>query len=274
MARAEVNGTHLFYVEAGEGEPLVVLHGSWLDHEEWLPVVRQLAPSFRVVAYDRRGHGRSETSGSEGSFTEDAADLEELLEQLGMAPAHVVAHSTGGAIALRLAVRRPELFRSLASHEPPLFATLAGDPRAAPLLERLEGTLEAVEELLARGEHEAAARRFSAAALGPDAWEHELSDADRERMIRNAPTFLEEVRQPERLDLDLTGLGALPFPVLLTEGAKSSPLRGMVATRLTEVLPHVERRVLDGVAHMPQLTDPEGYANVVRDFVSRVLASS
>jgi pimeloyl-ACP methyl ester carboxylesterase len=187
---------------------------------------------------------------------------------LDAVPAHVVAHSSGGAIALRLALRRPELFRSLVMHEPPLFTVLAGDPVAAPLLVRLQETLASVGDMLPRGEDEAAAIRFSAAAFGPGAWEEELAQADRARMIRNAQTFLNELRQPERLTVDVSALRTLSLPVLLTEGSNSSPVRGMVAERLAQALPTSERQQLAGARHMPQLTHPDMFASVVRDFVT------
>jgi pimeloyl-ACP methyl ester carboxylesterase len=54
-----VNGAKLFYELNGSGDPLVLVHGSWVDHKDWQLVVPHLARSFRVLTYDRRGHSLS-----------------------------------------------------------------------------------------------------------------------------------------------------------------------------------------------------------------------
>ena len=121
MPTATVNGVRLSYTIIGdEGPPLVLVHGSWADGGDWELVVPALAEHFRVLTYDRRGHSQSERPPGQGSLDEDAADLAALIEQLELAPAHVVGHSSGGSIVLRLAARRPELFRSLSVQEPAL----------------------------------------------------------------------------------------------------------------------------------------------------------
>ncbi len=60
MPRTKANGIELNYDEAGNGETVVLVHGGWSDRNNWLPVVSALAESFRVIAYDRRGHGLSQ----------------------------------------------------------------------------------------------------------------------------------------------------------------------------------------------------------------------
>jgi pimeloyl-ACP methyl ester carboxylesterase len=105
----------------GDGPRLALVHGSWGDASSWQLVVDALADSFRVLVYDRRGHSPP----GQGSVHEDAEDLGALLESLDLAPAHVAANSYRGNIALRLVAARPELFRSLSCHEPPLWDLLA-----------------------------------------------------------------------------------------------------------------------------------------------------
>ena len=76
MATATVNGVQLFYELTGTGEiPLVFVHGSWVSHRTWERVVPLLADSFRVLTYDRRGHGESERPTTQGSVRDDAAAL-------------------------------------------------------------------------------------------------------------------------------------------------------------------------------------------------------
>ncbi|HKA09053.1 MAG TPA: alpha/beta hydrolase [Candidatus Dormibacteraeota bacterium] len=270
MARVKVNGVQLYYEQAGAGDPLVMVHGSWLDHGDWDLVVSRLSGSFRVVTYDRRGHSNSEASPHQGSFDEDAADLAGLIEALDCAPAHLVGHSSGAIIALLLATTRPELVRTLNLHEPPLFDLVAGDPEVQPLLAPVGAALGAVRQKLEQDDHRAAARQFAdEVSFGPGSWNGVLTSEARERMIQNAPTFLDELRQPVRLRVDLDRLGHFDRPVLLTEGAESPRLRGLCMGGLARALPQAERRVLVGTAHLPHVTDPERYALLIEEFALR-----
>jgi len=71
----------------GTGEiPIAMVHGSWFSRQNWDSVVPRLAESFRVITYDRRGHGESERPSGQGSVREDVADLAALIEHLGIAP--------------------------------------------------------------------------------------------------------------------------------------------------------------------------------------------
>ena len=129
-----------------------------------------------MLIYDRRGHSRSERPATQGSFDEDGDDLAALLEALELAPAHVVTNSGGGNIALRLATRRPDVFRSLSCHEPALWGLLEQDPECQKILRQGARSLEAVGRRIVRGDHEGAARQFvEEVAFGPGAWDNELT---------------------------------------------------------------------------------------------------
>jgi pimeloyl-ACP methyl ester carboxylesterase len=136
MAEIEVNGVRLRYELTGQGDGVVLVHGSWDDRHGFDAVAPDLAERFRVLAYDRRGHSDGEGG---GTLDDDVADLAALIEGLVLGPAHVVGHSRGGAVALRLAIARPELVRTVNVHEPPLFALLADHPEVRARLEEMGG---------------------------------------------------------------------------------------------------------------------------------------
>src|SRR5262249_57433861 len=104
--------------------------------------------------------------------------------------------------------------------------------------------LGAVRQKLEQDDHRAAARRFAdEVSFGPGSWNGVLTSEARERMIQNAPTFLDELRQPVRLRVDLDRLGHFDPPVLPTEGADSPRLRGLCTAGPSAALPHAEPRV-------------------------------
>ncbi len=140
MPFATVDQRALYYeVHGADGDPTVLVHGSFVDHQSWDLVVPGLSQALQVVAYDRRGHGRSAPGPRLHPVADDAADLAGILESANLFPAHVIAHSYGGAVAIHLAIHRPELVRSLAVHEPPFLGLLAENPATAVEAELLIG---------------------------------------------------------------------------------------------------------------------------------------
>ena len=265
MPTATVNGVRLFYVLTGDaGPPLALVHGGWGDHTAWDPAVPAFAERFRVLAYDRRGHSRSERPPGPDRIEDDVADLAALLERLGLAPAHVAGFSFGAAIALRLAMRRPDLVRSAAAQEPPLFALLADDPVHGPTMRQALARIEAVAARVEAGDVEGGARQFYD-GIAPGAWEA-MPPAERRVRVGNAPTFVGEARGPESYTLDLAALAACTRPVLMSYGDQSPPRFLPVVAKLAAVLPRAELRVFAGAGHVPVRTHAAAYVAAVTAF--------
>lgn len=267
MPVTRANGVELFYEATGSGEPLVLVHGSWVDHHSWDPVVGSLSETFEVVAYDRRGHSQSERPPGQGGVHEDADDLAELIDALRLGPAHVVANSFGSIVALNAAVRRPEVFATLVAHEPPLLELLAGT-QFEPVRQEVNRRAGAVIERLEAGEDQAAAKLFvETLAWGPGAWEQELTGELRETFVANAPTFLDESRDPDWQQPDLQRLREFDRPALLTKGSASPPFFGQIVDTIASVLPHFKIATIDGAAHTPHQTTTERYVDLIRRFI-------
>jgi pimeloyl-ACP methyl ester carboxylesterase len=268
MPTAQINGVELYYQLSGQkGNPLVLVHGSWGDHHNWDPVVPTLASSFRVLTYDRRGHSQSERPAGQGSKREDAADLAVLIEHLDFAPAHIVGSSFGASIVLRLASERPELFRSLIVHEPPLFGLLK-EPSVRDALQTSGERIQVVVELLEAGQMESGVRQFvESIMIGPGAWE-KLPEEVRQLFIFNAPTWLDEMRDPEWKELDVELLAGFAPPALLTQGGQSEAFLPLVMEEVARALPGALRRTFPEAGHVPYSSHPEEYVEAVTAFIN------
>jgi pimeloyl-ACP methyl ester carboxylesterase len=263
MPKVEANGVELYYELHGSGEPLVLVHGSWVDATAFAMVVPRLSETFRVLVYDRRGHSRSERPDAQGSVDEDGDDLAALVEALDLAPVYVATNSSGGNIALRLALRRPELFRVICCHEPALFGLLEHDPEGQEMLQQAFRSVEAISRRIAEGDHEGGAQQFvDEIAFAPGAWENEVPPEAREMFVRNAATWLDELRDPTLLSIDEDALARLEVPVCLTQGSDSSPLFLRTVDLLAELIPRATRETIEGAAHVAQLQAPERYVEV------------
>ena len=105
---AEVRGSRLRYLVCGEGEPLVLVHGLGGAAANWLALAPLLLRGRRLLVPELPGHGGSEPLPAAANLNAYADSLAEVVEREGLSPAAVVGHSLGGAIALRLAIRRPD----------------------------------------------------------------------------------------------------------------------------------------------------------------------
>jgi 3-oxoadipate enol-lactonase len=116
MPTLKTNDAELFYKEAGKGEPVLLLHGLGSSTLDWDPQIEALQGSFRVIAMDSRGSGRSRdllTPGGPFSVAQFAADAALVLDLLDASPAHIVGLSMGGMIAFQLALDSPRSVKTL-----------------------------------------------------------------------------------------------------------------------------------------------------------------
>jgi pimeloyl-ACP methyl ester carboxylesterase len=269
MPRISANGIELNYDLTGAGETVVLVHGGWSDRNNWLPVVPELARSFSVVAYDRRGHGLS-TRDVPGTRRDQEDDLAALIEGLAEEPVHVAGTSFGGSIALGLAARRPDLVRGIVAHEPPLMSVVAADPEISVQLLAVQATIRAIRAQVERGDARGAAEQFvEEVALGPGAWEL-LPQPLRETMVDSAPAFVAEQQDAAWADVELDELAAISSPLLISEGDESPPLFAPIVAKLAGAIGHAEVHTYRGAGHAPHLTHPGDYLTAVTDFLSRV----
>ena len=115
MARHTIrrNGIELFARDRGEGLPLLLAHGMWCDHRIFDRMIGELGPSFRTIALDLRGHGRSRPASRPWSVLDLADDLRKVLDVLAIERAVVVGHSLGGMAALHMALACPQRLKAL-----------------------------------------------------------------------------------------------------------------------------------------------------------------
>jgi pimeloyl-ACP methyl ester carboxylesterase len=255
MTDLHLNGVRLHVAPpAGDGEPLILIHGGWTDHRTFAQVVPLLASDYHVIAYDRRGHSLSERGPGMLPRRRDEDDLAALIEALAVAPAHLMGTSHGASIALSLAGRRPELVRSVVAHEPPLLA-LAPQPA-------VEAKFAAVSEQLMGGDAEGGARRFfEDVVLGPGGWEL-VPEAIRRAAVANARTFLDLCDDPDAMTLDVAAVRRHPGAITITRGEVSpawlQETAAATADRLGRPL-----AVIPGAGHAPHLTVPQALADAI-----------
>ena len=268
MPKNVINGVELYWELSGQSGPVIVLiHGAWIDHNNWGEFVPYLEKSFRVLNYDRRGHSQSERPTKQGSMKDHIADLVELLTFLDLPLAHLLGNSYGAMIALRTAAEHPEVCLSVSAHEPPFLhlneaAMLNKDVAEMDQLQR-----EVVEKLMA-GEMESSISRFMNAVVLPDVWDT-FPDDFRKFLVSQAPTFIDDVNDPDPWSVNLEKLAKFPQPTLLTQGENSAKFYGVILDEIHKAVPQAERLVIQGADHGPQVSHPQEYAEIIMSFISK-----
>jgi pimeloyl-ACP methyl ester carboxylesterase len=238
--------TELNLVVWGEGEPVILVHGSMSRGTETFAGQKPLSEKYRLILVDRRGYGGSPFTAC-SDFMEDAHDLVDLLG----GGAHLVGHSYGAVACLVAAGMQPEKVRSLTVIEPPAFGLLRENPdveRAITHFQAAYAGSDPIEFYLAFTGHPENEPRpkleFS---------EGELSD------IRTAM----HQRPAWEAEVDLARLAAAPFPKLVVSGGRmhlpekqrSDPrVKALLAVcdHLTAGL-NAQRAIFDKAAHNPQI---------------------
>src|SRR5205807_9435336 len=155
---------------------------------------------------------------------DDVADAAALIEGMDAAPAYVVANSYGSCIALRLAAERPELVKTMVCHEPPMLGLLEASAEHKGLFDEQMTKLAEVRRRLEKGDLRDGAEYFvENVALGPGAWAM-VPPPMQDMFVRNAPTYLGELRDPDAVRIDVDDLRRIHAPVLLANGGQSPPM--------------------------------------------------
>ena len=268
MPMISINGTQLYYEEAGEGQPMLFIHGMCGDASVWADQVRRLSPHAHCVAYDRRGHSRSPL-GPVAQRTVDlhADDAAQLIMELGLAPCILIGSSGGARIGLDVVRRYPRLLAGAVLSEPPVF-TLAPDGGAAFIAQ----IKPAVEEAIARGGPPAAVDAFFEIVC-PGLW-RQLSDDRRNIPYRaNAAEMLGDLTMPP-YQVSPTDLTHIRVPCLIVRGSESMPVFRAVADVLAENIPGARLVELEGSGHVTYAEKPEAFAAEVLSFASTLHAAT
>ena len=267
MPTVSVADTKLWYEVAGRGDPTVFVHGSLVDHTTWERVRRGLAPSLQTLVYDRRGYGTSSGPHRVHPVRDDAGDLSRLLDAIDLYPVHVIAHSYGVAVGLRLAADRPEMVRSLVLHEPLFVGLLEDDPATAPEADRLRQGMREMQSLVRSSRQEEAARMVVDALSSEErGWDRTSPEVQR-AILRYVDRWSEEIMDPEATKPESAALNDLLIPVLVTTGERSPPFLHRVAAQLAGRLRNATSRSLPGVGHVPHLSDPDQFIALVHGFL-------
>jgi 3-oxoadipate enol-lactonase len=254
------DGGWLRYTTAGDGDPVVLIHGFGLDFNMWGPQWRAFAERHRVIRYDLRGYGGSSLPAGPYSHVDD---LLALIEYLGAGPVHLVGLSLGGRVALRVAAQNPKAIRSLTLAD----AAMDGHAWTADWLSlwsrmtdaATAGDLARAKQLWREHPLFAPANRIP-----------EAGDALRMMIDRYSGWHLGH-KDPGTAPARALGktLSSISIPTLVLVGELDLPDFQAIAQRLAREIPQAELRTIGGSGHMSNMEAPKLFNEIVLQFLRR-----
>ena len=264
----------LHYVAAGDPArpPLVLVHGGGHDWRHWRKHLPHFAERWHVVAYSRRyaEPNRNDTLAPDYSAKSDARDLLALLDALGLARVHLVAHSIGAVAALFLATGHPDRVDRLVVAEPPVLRWIRGMPGGEAMWQRFEARMwRPAAERFHAGDAEGAMRIITDSFAGEGTFDR-LHERSRRRVLENARDWEAFQRSTDSFpELPRERVRALDRPVLMLSAERTIPAHRMVDDELERLLPRVERVRIADASHDMWVDQPEATRAAALAFLSR-----
>jgi pimeloyl-ACP methyl ester carboxylesterase len=270
MATVNVNGTNLYYREAGSGEPLLLIHGSGFNADVWDKVIDAFARDYRTIIYDRRAYQRSQGKPPPlaNYAHQQGEDIAALLQTLNATPANIVGWSAGGIFSLDATLLHPDYVKRLVLYEPPLYV-LRFIFTDYPLLK----DFTKMYLLKAIGKQPAAAvcfaRMVSIYQDGHNSYDKFSTEfqaklaADANTLFAELPVVLGGKPKPEILSTQIK------VPVTLLVGEQSSSTVKKTTENLAGILHNAPVIRLPESNHFAQVDQPDQFVKAVKVALAR-----
>lgn len=264
MASIGINGIEQHFAEAGEGPPLVLVHGTLGDQRSWEMQMAAFGARYHVYALSL-AHCWPGAWEESGDFTiaRHTADVAAFIRAIG-GRARLIGHSRGGHIAFRVASGHPELIEELVLVEPggELDESLGGAPASGG---QAAGFARVAAEIAA-GRIEEAMRINSENTGGPGAWDRKSRIA-KQRALDNARTMLGQMHE-NRKPFSRAAAEAITARTLLINGDQTRPNFIAVVEALAGVMPDARREVIAGATHTVPTDQPGAFNAAVLGFLA------
>ncbi len=270
----DLHGDRVAYLDEGQGEVVLLLHGMAGSSATWRSVIGPLSRKYRVIAPDLLGHGQSAKPRSDYSLGAFAVFLRDLLDELGVTSATIVGHSLGGGVAMQFIYQHPDYCQRLI-----LISSGGLGPEVGWTLRLLSAPgaelilpIIAPSPVLAGGEKVRSwlAKFGIETPRGDEIWSAYSSFADEQtrhsflRTLRSVVDYRgQSVSALNRLDVKAD------TPTMAIWGDQDAIIPVEHAFAAHEARPGTRLEVLTGVGHFPQVEKPTEVVDLIDDFIAR-----
>lgn len=265
MPEVRVNDINMYYEIHGEGEPLLLIHGTCFDTTGWAQQIPSFSQKYQVIVFDNRGTGRTDTTKPPYIIEQMADDAAMLMDNIGINKAHILGYCMGGPIAQELAIKYPERVKDLTLAASLARLTPIGLNRTKLLMRMFQEGINPetvirnfflwffTDRFFENGEQvNSAVNNFLNLLSSPKAAEG-LNGQVNAILNYNARGHLHHITAPT---LVVVGMDDILTPVKCSEEVASS-------------IPNAELIILENAAHSLPFENPERLNKVALDFFGR-----
>jgi pimeloyl-ACP methyl ester carboxylesterase len=284
LQNVDVGQVKLAYVEAGEGEPVIFVHGIPTDFRAWTGQIGPFSSKYHVIAYSRRlaQPNRNEMNYEKSTIENNSQDLVGLIDELGFSSVHLVGHSYGGFAAAYCASTNPGLIRTLTLIEPAV---------STMLLKNLKSRSEFIGLLFAHPSIAISAAKFQRGSLAPSLKAFREGDFDaalrfnldgimnRHGAFEQLPESVRVMtKENERTVGELMAqvpvfgrdeASRISAPTLLIHGTDSPKVLHAIVDRLRKAIPYSETSIVSRAAHFPHFEKSKEFNELVLGFLAK-----
>lgn len=265
--RVRANGISINYEINGQGDNIVLIHGAFDNLDMWYNQVPIFSNKYRVITYDLRGFGKTESPEGEYSISLFAEDLYEFSKAIGIESGIYIGFSLGGSIAVHLAIEHPEIVKAIVMANSSAGLAVTTPPPNA------QERFQTIQDLLDKGEIRKAAEMMTAAALSPNF--SSKNPAEFERYVRvklqNDPQTFARVMRSLRREVSKPDVNRLICPTLIIVGENDSVMGPEQGKQVQQAIPNSKLAVV-AAGHASAIERPDQFNTVVLDFISEVIA--
>lgn len=267
------NGVELHTARAGQGLPLVLIHGAMGDWRGWGEQWPVFTRHFDCISYSRRySHpNRNDMPSPDHGALHEAEDLRLLLQAMDVRePAILVGSSYGGFVALALAARHPELVRAVVAVEPPMMKYAQCTPEGLAVAETFRReVIEPANAAFRAGEDERAAQIMTGGINGGQSAVNTGTAMARRLQNLRAMKML-ALSSDEFPWLSPAQLSGLPMPVLLLAGRQTQPVHRVIFENVCAAMPQAQHGWVDGAGHGVTREQPDIFNRLALAFLASV----
>jgi pimeloyl-ACP methyl ester carboxylesterase len=255
-----VNDVAIGYTDEGRGVPLLFVHGFPLSRGAWQKQIDALRSSYRVIAPDLRGFGKSQAGTGTIPMTQYADDLHALLQQLKIGPVVLIGHSMGGYVSFAFLRQWPELVRGLV-----LVSTRAGKDTA----EGAAGRRATAEKVQAKGV-EVVIEAMAPKMLTADNHDQSMLQQVREFMAPSKPEGVigALLGMAERPDATAE-LAGISMPTLIITGADDMLIPATESEKLAQAIPGSQLNIIPRAGHLVAFEQPDEFNRALEKWLDR-----
>jgi pimeloyl-ACP methyl ester carboxylesterase len=269
--KIRVRGIELHYIEQGQGEPLVLLHGGQGDYRSWNPQIEAFSGRYRVISYSRRYNypNNNPITDTNHSAYIEAEDFAAFIRKLNLGRVHLVGTSIGAFTALVLAVKHPEMVRSLVLAEPPVHQWIRNTEDGAAVYRSFMTIIhEPAAKAFKAGDDKGAMRIFVDGFSGTPGFDN-LPPERIAAIMQNSHAMKALTMSSDPYpNLSKDKVRQLSIPALIITGENTIRIHKLVNEELAHLLPKAQLALIPKAGHGSARENPQAFNEAVLRFLT------